>query len=159
MPTENLKPLSHLRRFAAFPRRSYYFYRTCWDRRPKRHVFYGKKISVGMFFMGKKYLLAFVRRSWWLHGNHDAIAQRLHCNCLRSVGIYKYWLYHSIYFAYMFLPKWLIFDLTSLPQNKLLRSFAFTSSRIVLREQFCIKIIHKHPARHESLFTWKSSTC
>jgi hypothetical protein len=27
--------------------------------------------------------------------------------------------------------------LTSLPQNKLLRSFAFTSSRIVLREHFC----------------------
>ena len=37
----------------------------------------------------------------------------------------------------MFLPKWLTFYLTSLPQNKLLRSFAFTSSRIVLREHFC----------------------
>jgi hypothetical protein len=31
----------------------------------------------------------------------------------------------------------LTFYLTSLPQNKLLRSFAFTSSRIVLREHFC----------------------
>jgi hypothetical protein len=46
-------------------------------------------------------------------------------------------LHNSIYFAYMFLPKWLTFYLTSLPQNKLLRSFAFTSSRIVLREHFC----------------------
>ena len=46
-------------------------------------------------------------------------------------------LHNSIYFAYMFLPKWVIFHLTSLPQNKLLRSSAFTSSRIVLREHFC----------------------
>jgi hypothetical protein len=37
----------------------------------------------------------------------------------------------------MFLPKRLTFYLTSLPQNKLLRSIAFTSSRIVLREHFC----------------------
>ena len=54
---------------------------------------------------------------------------------VRFLSFYR--LHISIYFAYMFLPKWLTFYLTSLPQNKLLRSFAFTSSRIVLREHFC----------------------
>ena len=56
-------------------------------------------------------------------------------NCENHIIPYR--LHISIYFAYMFLPKWLTFYLTSLPQNKLLRSFAFTSSRIVLREHFC----------------------
>jgi hypothetical protein len=33
-----------------------------------------------------KNLLAFVRRSWRLHGDHSATARRLHCDCLRSMG-------------------------------------------------------------------------
>jgi hypothetical protein len=39
----------------------------------------------------------------------------------------------------MFLPKSLTFDLTLLPQNKLLKSFTFTSSRLDLNEQFPTK--------------------
>jgi hypothetical protein len=72
-----------------------------------------------------------------LHHFFDGHTQSLSQRALRY-SLLSLWRFHnSIYFAYMFLPKWLIFYLTSLPQNKLLRSFAFTSSRIVLREHFC----------------------
>ena len=48
-------------------------------------------------------------------------------------------LHHSINFAYMFLPKLLTFDLTLLPQSKLLSSFTFTSCSTVLHEHFHTK--------------------
>jgi hypothetical protein len=71
-----LKLLSHLWRFAAFPRRSHFF---------KERG--GIAVQNTMLFVNKKKLLAFVRRSWRLHGDHAATARRLHCDCLRSVGV------------------------------------------------------------------------
>jgi hypothetical protein len=70
---------------------------------------------------------------------------------------------HQLFiFAYMFLPKLLIFDLTLIPQNKLLRSFTFTLSRVVLHENLrtkkCIPIhqntivcLHGSQARVKSI--------